>query len=137
MPRSKETWGDDASERDAEATLAELDASEEGRRVEERETRWSRGAVLFPLQIVGRFIKRNGKRVGVTIAGFALILVGAALLVLPGPGWLLIFAGLAVLGTEYVWAQRLLNAAKQKAERAKNKVMGKKKSATAHEGDES
>ena len=136
MPRSKEIWGDDASERDADATLAELNARDEDRRVEGRAERSRGQAVLFPLQVVGRFITRNGKRVGVTIAGFALILVGAALLVLPGPGWLLIFAGLAVLATEYVWAQRLLNAAKQKAKQAKNKVTGNKKSATAHEGDE-
>jgi hypothetical protein len=34
---------------------------------------------------VGRFIGRNGKRVGITIAGFAVILAGIALLVLPDP----------------------------------------------------
>jgi hypothetical protein len=135
VPRSKDTWGDDPSERDADATLAELEASGEGLRVEQQAGRISRHAVLFPLQVVGRFIKRNGKRVGVTIAGFALLIVGVALLVLPGPGWVLIFAGLAILATEYVWAQRLLNAAKQKAEQAKNKVIGKKKPAATNEGE--
>jgi hypothetical protein len=48
------------------------------------------------------------------------------MLVLPGPGLLLIIAGFAILATEYVWAQRALNYAKQKATRAKNKVLGKK-----------
>jgi uncharacterized protein (TIGR02611 family) len=26
----------------------------------------------------------------------------------PGPGWLVVFAGLAILGTEFLWAQRVL-----------------------------
>ena len=55
-------------------------------------------------------------------------LAGIALLVLPGPGWLLIFIGLTILATEYVWAQRLLNAAKRKAEQAKAAVLRKKDS---------
>lgn len=47
-------------------------------------------------------------RVGVTIVGVAAIAGGIILLPLPGPGWLIIFAGLGVLGTEYAWAKRLL-----------------------------
>jgi hypothetical protein len=41
---------------------------------------------------------------------------------LPGPGILLIIAGLAILATEYVWAQRALNFARDKAKQAKDKV---------------
>lgn len=47
-------------------------------------------------------------RIGVTIVGVAIIAGGIILLPLPGPGWLIIFAGLGVLGTEYEWAKRLL-----------------------------
>lgn len=57
------------------------------------------------------------KRCAVTIVGAALLLVGAAMMVLPGPGILIIVAGLAVLATEYVWAQRLLRRAKSQAEK--------------------
>lgn len=57
------------------------------------------------------------KRFAVTIAGVALLVVGAALMVLPGPGILVIVAGLAVLATEYVWARRLLVRAKGQAEK--------------------
>jgi uncharacterized protein (TIGR02611 family) len=57
------------------------------------------------------------KRFAVTIAGVALLAVGAAMMVLPGPGILLIVAGLAVLATEYVWARRLLKQAKEQADR--------------------
>lgn len=51
-------------------------------------------------------------RVGVTVAGVAMIVVGVILLPLPGPGWLIIFAGLGVLATEYTWAARLLRWAR-------------------------
>ena len=45
---------------------------------------------------------------------------------LPGPGWLLIFVGLGILSTEYMWARRLLDTAKRKAEQAKNAVIKRK-----------
>ena len=80
------------------------------------------------------FIARNGKRVGVTIAGFAVLLAGAAMLVLPGPGIVVILAGLAILGTEYVWAQRLLRIAKEKANQAKDAVFRKKEEEETEEG---
>lgn len=65
-----------------------------------------------------RWIGRNSKRAAITIAGFTLILAGIVLLVLPGPGWLVIIIGLAVLATEYVWAERALDLAKKKAKAA-------------------
>lgn len=56
------------------------------------------------------------KRFAVTIVGVVLLAIGVALMVLPGPGILLIVAGLAVLATEYVWARTLLVRAKRKAQ---------------------
>jgi len=47
-------------------------------------------------------------RVAVTLLGVAIIALGIVLLPLPGPGWVIIFAGLGVLATEYTWAKRLL-----------------------------
>jgi uncharacterized protein (TIGR02611 family) len=69
-----------------------------------------------------RWIGRNSKRAVITVIGFVLIIGGIILLPLPGPGWLVIFAGLAVLATEYVWAQRALDAAKRKAKAAASKA---------------
>lgn len=57
------------------------------------------------------------KRFAVTIVGFALLALGAAMMVLPGPGIIVIVGGLAVLATEYVWARRLLIRAKREAEK--------------------
>lgn len=43
-----------------------------------------------------------------TVAGVALILAGLAMLVLPGPGLVVMGLGLGVLATEWPWARRLL-----------------------------
>lgn len=48
----------------------------------------------------------------VTLLG-AVVLVGGMLMIpYPGPGWLVVFAGLAILATEYTWAERVLGYAK-------------------------
>jgi uncharacterized protein (TIGR02611 family) len=56
-------------------------------------------------------------RIGVTVLGVAIIAGGIVLLPLPGPGWLIIFAGLGVLATEYEWAARLLRYARDTVKR--------------------
>ncbi len=50
---------------------------------------------------------RTGYKVVVTLVGGSIVLTGIALLVLPGPGWLLIFLGLGILGTEFPAVRRL------------------------------
>lgn len=64
-------------------------------------------------------------RVIATTIGGAILLVGLAMLVLPGPGWALIFLGLAVLATEYAWAHRLLTFTKDKAQGAASAAISK------------
>jgi len=54
-------------------------------------------------------------RIARTAAGSVLLIAGVAMLVLPGPGWLTIAAGLAILATEFVWARRLLDQLKDRA----------------------
>jgi uncharacterized protein (TIGR02611 family) len=51
------------------------------------------------------------------VAGFGLLAAGVAMLALPGPGWLTIAAGLAILAREFEWARRLLNRVKAVANR--------------------
>lgn len=63
------------------------------------------------------------KRSAVTVVGVCLVLGGIALMPLPGPGILVVVAGLAVLATEYVWARRLLRRAKEEAERAQEEAV--------------
>jgi hypothetical protein len=56
------------------------------------------------------------KTVVVAVLGGLLTLAGIALLVLPGPGFVLVAAGLAVLATQFDWAKRPLDYAKGKAQ---------------------
>lgn len=59
-------------------------------------------------------IKRRAKRTGVGIVGGIVLIVGIVAIPYPGPGWLIVFAGLGILATEFEWAQRLLDYAKSR-----------------------
>jgi uncharacterized protein (TIGR02611 family) len=56
--------------------------------------------------------------------GFTLLAIGTAMLLLPGPGWLTIGLGLAVLAAEFIWARRLLNRLKEQAIKLGRSVSG-------------
>lgn len=56
--------------------------------------------------------------VAVFVLGFVIIVTGIVLLPLPGPGWLIIFAGLGIWATEFAWAGRLLEWTKVRARAA-------------------
>lgn len=72
---------------------------------------------------VARFVLRSARRAGVTLAGFTLLCIGVAGLLLPVlPGWLLIVAAPAVLATEYSWARRALVHARKRAQQAKASI---------------
>ena len=47
-------------------------------------------------------------RIGVGVLGAAVVALGLALVPYPGPGWLIVFAGLGILSTEFECAHRLL-----------------------------
>jgi uncharacterized protein (TIGR02611 family) len=49
------------------------------------------------------------RKVVVAVIGFVLIAIGTALLVLPGPGIVVILAGIAVLSLEFPWAKALFD----------------------------
>jgi len=61
----------------------------------------------------------------ITILGTAVTFAGILMLALPGPGWAAIFLGLAILASEYVWAQRLLRYTKDRAQGAASAVLAK------------
>ncbi|MCP2031491.1 uncharacterized protein (TIGR02611 family) [Okibacterium sp. HSC-33S16] len=60
---------------------------------------------------------RTTYRVGVGLLGGVVAVVGLILVPLPGPGWLVVFLGLAILGTEFAWARRLAHFAKRQLAR--------------------
>jgi tellurite resistance protein TerC len=55
------------------------------------------------------------KRIAIAVVGTLVTLIGILMLVGPGPGLVVFPAGLAILGTEFPWAQRLLKRLKEKA----------------------
>jgi uncharacterized protein (TIGR02611 family) len=55
------------------------------------------------------------RRVIVSVIGATVLLIGVALLVLPGPAFIVIPIGLAILATEYAWARRWLKKARRMA----------------------
>jgi uncharacterized protein (TIGR02611 family) len=61
-------------------------------------------------------------RTVVAIFGFLVVLAGLAMLVLPGPGLLVIAIGLGILALEFVWAERLLERTVDKMEEAADTV---------------
>jgi len=65
-----------------------------------------------------RFIWRSTKRAVVLVVGVALLAVGFIMMVTPGPGLLFLIAGLALLATEFAWAEHLLTKARKQAEKA-------------------
>jgi tellurite resistance protein TerC len=70
----------------------------------------------------GMGFKRLARKVGVSVGGGTLLVAGVAMLVLPGPGLLVIVAGLALLATEFAWAQRPLVAMKARVRHLRARV---------------
>src|SRR3954469_24370463 len=58
------------------------------------------------------------KRILLEVVGWGLVLAGIAALILPGPGLLLLAAGLVVLSQPYEWAERRLEPVKHRALKA-------------------
>ncbi len=64
---------------------------------------------------IAQWVGRSAKRILIAVVGGLLVLAGIVFLVLPGPGVLLVIAGLAVLASEFAWAASALVLAKRKA----------------------
>ena len=68
--------------------------------------------------------KERGRiyRAAFAVGGLTVLLAGLAMLVLPGPALVVIPIGLAILSLEFVWAERTLDTALEKADAAKRKA---------------
>lgn len=64
-------------------------------------TRWRR-------RLAARKATDSAYRALVAAIGTLIVGVGLLTIPLPGPGWLTVIAGLVVLATEFIWAERLL-----------------------------
>ena len=64
---------------------------------------------------------RRLKLVITTVIGFTVIAIGVAMLVLPGPGLVVIGLGLLILSAEFVWAKRALDRMKDGAKNIRDR----------------
>jgi tellurite resistance protein TerC len=56
---------------------------------------------------------RVARRIAIAVVGFTVLLLGIIMLVTPGPAFLMIPCGLAILGLEFAWARHWLKKARQ------------------------
>jgi tellurite resistance protein TerC len=68
---------------------------------------------------------RAAKRIVIAVVGGTVTLLGIALIVLPGPAFIVIPIGLSILATEFLWARRWLQKIRQMATRLKSKIPSK------------
>ena len=54
------------------------------------------------------------KRLVIGLIGFTVLVIGVAMIVLPGPAFIVIPIGLGILATEFIWAKSLLRRVKQR-----------------------
>lgn len=55
---------------------------------------------------------RQVRRLVIGVVGFTVLAIGVALIVLPGPAFIVIPIGLGILAAEFIWARRLLKKVK-------------------------
>lgn len=65
---------------------------------------------------------KKARRIVVLIVGSTVVIFGIVLLVLPGPAFVVIPVGLAILATEYAWARRWLQIIRESAEKGADKL---------------
>ncbi|GAB2854657.1 TIGR02611 family protein [Streptomyces deserti] len=65
-------------------------------------------------------------QVGIFVIGLAVVVIGVIMLPLPGPGWVVIFGGMAIWATEFVWAQLVLRWTKRKVTEAAQRALDPK-----------
>jgi len=70
----------------------------------------------------GASLLRHVRRVIVAVVGATVLAIGIAMIVLPGPAFIVIPLGLGILAAEFAWAKRLLERVKREG----NRVLGKK-----------
>ena len=65
---------------------------------------------------------KYARRIVVSVIGMTVLLVGVALLVLPGPAVVVIPIGLAILATEFAWARHWLRILRDSADKGASKL---------------
>ena len=72
------------------------------------------------------WISRKARRMFVFVVGITVLILGIAMIVLPGPAVIVIPIGLAILATEFVWARRWLEYSHRKIKSLRSLQRNKK-----------
>lgn len=80
-----------------------------------------KGPVCRTFAVENMLSLRQAKKIVVAVVGFSVLLIGLAMIVLPGPAILVIPIGLGILATEFVWAKKLLKRIKSQFKISRNK----------------
>ncbi|HUG84124.1 MAG TPA: PGPGW domain-containing protein [Euzebya sp.] len=77
----------------------------------------------------GGWLGLAARRVVISIVGGVVLLAGLVMIITPGPGLVVMAAGLAILATEYLWAKRALGQVRRRSRavyiRARARVQGR------------
>src|SRR6476660_3946592 len=78
--------------------------------------RWA--ALSTSYEITWRqLVRRKSRKTLIAVVGGLVLLFGIITIPYPGPGWLIVFAGLGILASEFAWAHRLLRFARERYDR--------------------
>jgi tellurite resistance protein TerC len=72
-----------------------------------------------------RDLPRGLRKLIVGVIGVTILLLGVAMIVLPGPAFIVIPAGLAILATEFAWARLAVRRARMMIAKARGRESGK------------
>lgn len=62
------------------------------------------------------------KKIVVAVVGFTVLIIGIIMIVFPGPAFIVIPIGLTILASEFVWAKRILDKAKNRFKKTFSKT---------------
>lgn len=71
------------------------------------------------MMFINKNVFQQAKKLVIVVIGFTILIVGIAMIVLPGPAIIVIPIGLAILATEFVWARNILKKVKTKMQTKK------------------
>ncbi|MFF3502630.1 TIGR02611 family protein [Streptomyces sp. NPDC003247] len=110
------------SDEPGEVAMAPEDAKTDGAAQGQEQALGSRA----PEFVKARRVLHLSWQVGIFVVGLAVVVAGIIMLPLPGPGWIVIFGGMAIWATEFVWAQLVLRWTKRKVTEAAQRALDPK-----------
>ncbi|MFI2201277.1 TIGR02611 family protein [Streptomyces sp. NPDC020192] len=117
------TGSDESGEAAVAADKAQADPRTAGREAGREAGQAAGLGSRAPGFIKARRVLHLSWQVGVFVVGLAVVVAGIIMLPLPGPGWVVIFGGMAIWATEFVWAQLVLRWTKRKVTEAAQRAL--------------